>query len=80
MDSHLKGELTDLFGKLLGIHYPHRQSANGYITALYQWSKLPSYVRDSLHDKHLLFTYFHLMQEKIEIWFASLVNREYHGV
>ena len=80
MDSHLKEELTDLFWKLLGIQYPHRQSANDYITALCQWSTLPSYVRDSLHDKYLLFTYFYLMQEKIETWFASLVNREYHGV
>ena len=26
MDTHLKEELTDLFWKLLGISYPHRES------------------------------------------------------
>ena len=34
MDSNLKEEFTDLFWKLLGILYYHRQSANGNITAL----------------------------------------------
>ena len=33
-DCHLKEELTDLFGKLLGIAYHHRQGANGYIITL----------------------------------------------
>ena len=28
----IKKKFTDLFRKLLGIPYPHRQSANGYIT------------------------------------------------
>ena len=64
MDSHLKEELTVLFWKLLGIPYPHRQSANHYITTLCQWLILTSCVRDSLYDKYTLFTHFHLMQWK----------------
>ena len=31
-DSNLKEELTNLFWRLLGIPYSHRQSANGNIT------------------------------------------------
>ena len=62
MDTRFKKKLIDLLRKLLGIVYPHRQGANGYITTLFKWLTLPSYV--ILYDKYMLFTHFYLMLGK----------------
>ena len=61
MDSNLKEELTDLFRKLLGIPYSHRQSANGNITTLCYISLM---CKRYLYDKYMLFTHFYPMQGK----------------
>ena len=80
MDNHLKEELTVLFWKLLGIPYPHRQSANDYITTLCQWLILTSCEEMVYMINICCLLIFILCKEKIEAWFVFLVSREYHGV
>ena len=42
---------------------------------------IPIYVRNSLEDKSMLFTYSYLMQrKKIETWVASPESRKYFGI
>ena len=65
MDIHFKEKLTDLFCKLSGIYYPHRQSRKKVVNTVVMLKYYPPSVKYILEDKLMFFTHFYIMQRKI---------------